>query len=681
MFKYIPEWFWVSEFIVLSLLCTYLILRHLALQRKFTAINEEMSVLRQTEQELLETRQQLQVFFHQSLGGFFFCRFDTPQDWKNSKNKEEILDYVVNTQRYTDVNDTLLKQYSIAREDFLKLTTKDVFAHDLEQGRRLRRELFDNGHMSFETYEITNGTPTWFEGDYSCLYDDQGRIAGFFGIQRDITKRKQAEEALQVSEERYRLISDLSTNYIFSAIVAKDGKIANDWISGAFESISGYTREEFDAQGGWRFNLHPDDIEIDNEILDKLYSNQRAHGEMRVITKSGKIRWIREYTRPVWDDLDNRLIGIYGAVQSIDDQKEYEEKIRDLNLSLEKRVEERTNQLKMEKAKIERIAAEVAGLRKLSDFLQSSETVEEAAGIISQHVSALFAGASGALYLADGTSDLHIVSHWGDAGTEDLIQPNACWGMRRGRAYYKHKGDVSPLCPHFSDSSAWQESICLPLLAQGEVIGMITLQVSTPSGDVYFSEELQNFANTSADTISLALANLRLRERLRDQSIRDPLTGLFNRRFMEETLKREVQRANRSQRPLCVIMLEIDDFKQYNNNFGHEAGNYVLKKISDSIRLKLRASDFPCRYGGDEFTLILPDTSLDVGAVRAEELRKSVEDLTLSFNNQVLGLVTVRLGVAVYPQHGETGESVLQAADNASYKARSIGKNCVVKAG
>lgn len=216
-------------------------------------------------------------------------------------------------------------------------------------------------------------------------------------------------------------------------------------------------------------------------------------------------------------------------------------------------------------------------------------------------------------------------------------------------------------------------------MGQNEIIGMLCLQ-TTKSENTYFTQDVQNLAVASADSIALALANLRLRERLRNQTIRDPLTGIFNRRYLEETLEREAHRAGRNNEPLCVIMFEIDDFKQYNNTFGHNAGDYVLKKIADTMRSNLRRSDFPCRYGGDEFTLLLPNTTLDDGAYRAEELRKAIEALALSFNNQALGQVTVRLGVAAYPKHGETGEAVLKVADDASYRARAIGKNCVVVA-
>jgi diguanylate cyclase (GGDEF)-like protein len=250
--------------------------------------------------------------------------------------------------------------------------------------------------------------------------------------------------------------------------------------------------------------------------------------------------------------------------------------------------------------------------------------------------------------------------------------------MRRGRIFIRYSSDASPACVHFGNEIP-DESLCLPLMGQNEIIGMLCLQISK-SEEKYFTQDVQNLAIACADSIALAIANLRLRDRLRNQTIRDPLTGIFNRRFMEETLEREIHRAGRNQEPLCVIMFEIDDFKQYNNTFGHDAGDYVLKKVTDTMRSRLRRSDFPCRYGGDEFTLLLPNTTLEDGAQRAEELRKAVEALALSFNNQALGQVTVRMGVAIYPKHGETGESVLKVADDASYRARAIGKNCVVVA-
>jgi PAS domain S-box-containing protein/putative nucleotidyltransferase with HDIG domain len=182
------------------------------------SIGEDITAQKMAEDALRKSDERLQVFFNQSLDGFFFCQFETPMQWKNAGNKEEILEDIINTQRFTDVNNAMLKQYDISREDFLKLTTKDVFAHDLEQGRKLRRELFDNERLHLETYERrTDGSPVWFEGDYVCLYDDKGCITGFFGIQRDITDRKESEIALREAEGKYRSIFENAVEGIYQS--------------------------------------------------------------------------------------------------------------------------------------------------------------------------------------------------------------------------------------------------------------------------------------------------------------------------------------------------------------------------------------------------------------------------------------------------------------------------------
>jgi len=163
---------------------------------------EDITERKRAEEAFRKSEQRLQAFFNQSLDGFFFCDFGEPVEWKHARNKDEMLEYIISTKQFTDVNDAMLKQYGIKREGFLRLTTKDIFAHDPQQGWNLRRELFDKGHLHLETYERTvDGTPVWFEGDYVCLYDAQERITGFFGIQRDITDRKQADTALRESEK------------------------------------------------------------------------------------------------------------------------------------------------------------------------------------------------------------------------------------------------------------------------------------------------------------------------------------------------------------------------------------------------------------------------------------------------------------------------------------------------
>lgn len=372
---------------------------------------------------------------------------------------------------------------------------------------------------------------------------------------------------------------------------------------------------------------------------------------------------------------------LYSEMQhELKERKRVEENIQELNISLEKRVEERTLQLQAEKIKIERFAQNVQCLRALTNLLQACLTIEETGEIIADHMRDLFPVTGGSLFLAgEGSTDFVLFSRWGSTSTVDELDPVSCWGIRRSKAHIRQAHDPVPRCSHYKDDLP-NESMCLPLFVQGEVIGLICLEREQQENEISFTPEMQNLAIATADSIALALANLRLREKLHNQAIRDPLTGLFNRRYLDETLKRETRRASRSQHPLCVIMFEVDNFRYYNNTFGHDAGDYVLRKIADTMRENLRCSDFPCRYGGDEFTLLLPETTLEAGALRAEQLRKTIEALALSFNNQSLGQVTVRMGVAAYPKHGETGEAVRKVADDASYRARAIGRNCVIVA-
>ena len=168
-------------------------------------ILRDVTERKQAEIAFQNNQQRLQAFFNQSLDGFFFSIFDRPQEWENAIDKKKTLHHIFANQHYTDVNNALLEQYGITREKFLSLTSSDIFAHDPQQGLNLRRQLFDKGHLHTETYERReDGTPVWFEGEYVCLYDEQKRITGFFGIQRDITKRKQAES------EREQLIRELA---------------------------------------------------------------------------------------------------------------------------------------------------------------------------------------------------------------------------------------------------------------------------------------------------------------------------------------------------------------------------------------------------------------------------------------------------------------------------------------
>jgi diguanylate cyclase (GGDEF)-like protein len=216
-------------------------------------------------------------------------------------------------------------------------------------------------------------------------------------------------------------------------------------------------------------------------------------------------------------------------------------------------------------------------------------------------------------------------------------------------------------------------------MAQGEALGLICL--STPqNAPTWQSETKQRLARTFGDAVALALSNLRLRETLRIQSIRDPLTGLFNRRYLDETFEREIRRAARAEILIGVVIFDIDHFKTFNDTFGHEAGDLVLREVGPLIKERLRGDDIACRYGGEEFVLVLPGITLEATRLRAEALREAVKRLRLSLRDQPLSQVSLSLGVAMYPASGQTAESLIRIADEALYRAKREGRDRVVVA-
>lgn len=252
-----------------------------------------------------------------------------------------------------------------------------------------------------------------------------------------------------------------------------------------------------------------------------------------------------------------------------------------------------------------------------------------------------------------------------------------CWALRLGRIHAVKQTTPGLFCQHIHSNPSPNESLCVPMIAQGETLGLLYLSASESEP---LTDAKQQLARSVAEQIALALANLKLRETLQNQSIRDALTGLFNRRYLDEFLKREMHRASREEKSLGVIMLDVDHFRHFNNTFGHEAGDMILKELAQFLQSNTRESDMVCRFGGEELLLILPKASLADTRRRAEQIRQGIKQLEVEKKGQPLGGITVSLGVACFPAHGETGREVLRAADFALLKAKELGRDRVVVA-
>jgi diguanylate cyclase (GGDEF)-like protein len=181
-----------------------------------------------------------------------------------------------------------------------------------------------------------------------------------------------------------------------------------------------------------------------------------------------------------------------------------------------------------------------------------------------------------------------------------------------------------------------------------------------------------------AEQIALGISNIKLRETLRNQSLHDPLTGLYNRRYLEETLERELSRCSRKSASLALLMVDIDHFKQFNDKFGHEAGDIVIQSLANVLRKCARKDDIACRFGGEEFIFVMPEISLETVEERAKELHEAVSHIHLRHGGIALMQITISIGIAIYPRHGENMHSLIAASDVALYEAKNSGRNKTV---
>ncbi len=327
-------------------------------------------------------------------------------------------------------------------------------------------------------------------------------------------------------------------------------------------------------------------------------------------------------------------------------------------------------------------------LNEMTEGLQCCRHHEEAYRALNRLLPQLFPETSGALYVFKESREfLEAVVTWGESPPAvSVFEPEDCLSLRRGQIYAVSEPDAVLSCPHIA-LPLTGPYLCVPLMAHGEVLGILHLTAPSASVDAEFEEysdplpeSIRQLARSVGEHLSLALANLELRESLHQQAIRDPLTGLFNRRYLEATLERELSRMRRQGGPLGVVMLDVDHFKRFNDTLGHEAGDALLKTLGHFLTSHVRQEDIPCRFGGEEFVLVLPNTPQEPLCQRADELRRGVEQIQASFQGRPLGKVTVSLGIAVYPIHGATGEALLRAADTALYRAKEKGRNCLVVA-
>src|SRR5579872_361095 len=468
--------------------------------------------------------------------------------------------------------------------------------------------------------------------------------------------------------ERTTYLNSLFENSPLGIVVLNpDGRV--DLVNEAFTQLSLYQSSDLMGRDLDSVFVPDRTVEAPTSWSAHLLGSRPQHQITRRHRKDGSIVYVELHAVPLV--IDGVARGAYTICKDISEQIRSSEAEREhaksLNL-LVKELEIQTDQM--------------LALNDMAGLLECCATTKEAGTVVAQSIPKFFPEAtSGTLYTFKASRNLvEAAVSWGNPPqAEPLFTPQDCWALRRGQPHMSGAGKRDIVCPHLEGLPVARH-LCLPMVGQGETLGIICIEFPC-NGE--FDGPLHAQARlgvTVASQIALSLASLRLRENLRDQSIRDPLTGLFNRRFMQESLEREIIRSRRKNHPLSLLFLDIDHFKRFNDTFGHDAGDFVLQSVADVLRNYFRGDDVACRCGGEEFAVILPESLAHDAASRADGLRNELRELKLQHRNTRLGPISVSVGVAAFPEHSSTSEELLKVADQCLYQAKTSGRDRVIMA-
>lgn len=329
-------------------------------------------------------------------------------------------------------------------------------------------------------------------------------------------------------------------------------------------------------------------------------------------------------------------------------------------------------------------ASEMAKLSEFGNWLHSCKSLPELYLIVDQAMQNIYPGSSGQLYIYSHSRDvLDGVASWGGSEINSHIQAHDCWSLRRGRIFKYGEGMIRVPCKHVTCTETTKDSYyyCLPLIAHGDTLGLLHIDLKNADSsklDDDRSDFNLAFTTSCAEQISLAIANAQLRDELHEQSTRDPLTGLFNRRYFLERCRTERARHDDAGSTLGIAVFDADNFKQFNDHYGHDAGDSVLCELADVAHRFFINDEVVARIGGEEFAVLGLNTDSESFRDLLEEFRNLVASMEVRHLNKALPSITVSIGCAMYPEHADSIAELLKAADQAMYSSKQAGKNCTL---
>jgi diguanylate cyclase (GGDEF)-like protein/PAS domain S-box-containing protein len=473
--------------------------------------------------------------------------------------------------------------------------------------------------------------------------------------------------ALPVDSDRF--YADLILRHSGDGVVVCDADRGTVWMNLAYSQQTGYALEDLLGKDPGELLQGP---ETCRETAKRIKTACRQLREIRV-----DILNYRADGQPFWVDLKITPIFNSEGVHT-----HFMSTIRDIT---ERKVLEQQNEEMRHAEELRQSERQLLALT--SEWLYSARSFDELLMVVKRAMHTLIPEAEGALYIYDDDrATLHLAAHWGSMPDFPAqILADECWALRRGRAYSYGTKPIQFTCDHVAKPGT--PYFCLPIIAHGETIGLmhIVFDGFEEGGVMRHMRDavLRNRWDISlicAEQISLAVANVRLRQELHERSIRDPLTGLWNRRWLMDRAGREASATLREGSALSLIILDVDHFKKFNDQYGHDAGDVVLREVGAVLSAHAGEQVLPCRLGGEEFVLLCPNTNADQARQQAERIREGLANLRAMHQGTALPQITASFGVASLPGHAQRVDQLLAAADRALYQAKAQGRNQTVVA-
>lgn len=461
-------------------------------------------------------------------------------------------------------------------------------------------------------------------------------------------------------------VANLTPNILYIYDLEKKYNVYSNRFVG---EVLGYSVAEIEEMNIQLFNklLHPDDRDLvtaHHQRCLTLGQDEYLELEYRMKDRYGRWHWLHSKDTVFERDEKGTPTQILGVTQDITETKKIQLESIQLTLQLEEKI-----------ATLETWREGRMRLGQMNEFLQACLSIPEAESVLTDLLPKLFPRTHGAVYLMNNSKNLlNAIAVWGLANSSGSFEPNDCWALRRSRAHLVNSTVSGLHCTHIEHQKTSTPTLCQPMIAKGKTLGMLYLRFDDST---VISELVEELTITVAQNIAMSFANLKLQEKLRYQSLRDPLTGLFNRRYLQESLSKEIERAYRKQHFIGVMMLDIDHFKRFNDTYGHSTGDLVLQQVATYLMSEIRQYDIACRYGGEELVLVMLDADIGDIVIRAEAIRVGVSKLKLEHEGKKLESISVSIGISCFPDDGNNVDSLISTADKALYQAKKDGRNCV----